>query len=537
MTDARVELRVVEGGDIEPRTLTPERPLIRIGRGEQAQWRFPDDQRMSRVHAEVELIEDTVLLRNLSSKGTELGSRRLKSICELADGSVFRCGGTRFELQWSGLDASASSDTIAVLGESASALDRSGTRVVAPLEPDEDEPATIVAGEVLRSSLLGQALRGRLDAGHGRFLLVMALLGGASWTAAGIGPLRKLARDPALLGEAIVFALVTMLPGLLLFKLIDLNGQVPLLDYLGAWIWGATVSAGGALLFNSSSAQLLESLSGTPMKAVSLVVFAPATEEVLKGFGVLMLFLLLRDLFETTLAGLVLGAATGLGFAFSENVFYNTRFLHTGGHEELLIWGGARAAVTTVFGHPIYSGFLGAAFGLSRARADRRAQVLIPFLGLLVAVGIHMSWNGALLIGNQISDDEMQALIVTTPILGGLGLTLFASLFLWATARERRILERGLAGEIRPGFVTAEEFEAFRRAGGRLRYECAGLLRGATAWRLRRRLRRAQVALAFRKWTLHRQGAATTGDALLQDARLRITSARAALTRLERPRR
>lgn len=51
-------------------------------------------------------------------------------------------------------------------------------------------------------------------------------------------------------------------------------------------------------------------------------LWAPITEEITKGLGVLLVLLLARREMDSVLDGIVYGAVAGLGFAFTENLLY-----------------------------------------------------------------------------------------------------------------------------------------------------------------------------------------------------------------------
>lgn len=109
----------------------------------------------------------------------------------------------------------------------------------------------------------------------------------------------------------------------------------------------------------------------------------------------------------------------------------------------------------------------------------------------------------------------------------------FLSALLYALTKERTMLIVHLRSEVKNGFIEAEELMGFRTLFGRERYVLGGRAHGT--YGLRKELRRAQLALAFRKWHL-KHGAAPVGgdvDGVLYSCRLRIRDARNAINAAE----
>src|SRR5690606_36679790 len=103
----------------------------------------------------------------------------------------------------------------------------------------------------------------------------------------------------------------------------------------------------------------------------------------------LMLFLLLTGRnFDNTTDGLVYGAATGLGFAMTENFLYLMGPYQAGdveGWTQLVLIRGSFTALM----HCAASATLGAVLGRYRYQSTTRQWVLAPLLGLRLAMLLH----------------------------------------------------------------------------------------------------------------------------------------------------
>ncbi|MDF1665145.1 MAG: PrsW family glutamic-type intramembrane protease, partial [Planctomycetota bacterium] len=501
----------------------------------------------SRVHARLELIEGAVLLRNESSQGTQVGSQRCFQIQILKDQGTFTCGETKFRL-----NIRIISETVAIDGEEDDTIELESSTAVrnAPREKTKFHSG-VTKYQNLRADLIDDdEAPGSLGPSSGRFkayvkdparrgrfifLFVLVVLSVAVWSFAWPLIAGRFTR-PESLQTAFLLSLLTVFPCALFYKFLDLNGQVRWFGYLGALAWGASVGAGWALVINSVGGLVDPYSAGGDGTFTNVIVMVPLREELFKGLGLLVLFVCLEDSFDNSLEGLVLGAACGLGFAGVENLIYFDGFLERG-EDELIKWGSYRALVLPV-SHPLYTAFTGAGFGFCREFMGKKIRVLLPIFGLALAVGLHMAWNGAL-VGVGLFDGEEESLLkvlAMTLILGGMAFCLFVFLLRLAISREIDLLERWLKPELEQGFVTKEELASYRGLWLRIKFEWAGLKRGWRVFRARRHLRKAQVALAFRKWHLN-QGHARRGDlpidALILDARVRIRDARNTLIALD----
>src|SRR5215203_3131341 len=173
----------------------------------------------------------------------------------------------------------------------------------------------------------------------------------------------------------------------------------PLRAVLACFAWGAV----GAILFSLATGLLFqfaveELLGAEAAEAASVVIGAPLVEESFKGIAVLAVLIFARDEIDSTLDGLVYGALVGVGFAMTENILYFGQAYLEGGLGEFGILVLSRA-VLGGFGHPAFTAITSPAIGWSRGRYGRGiARAVVPVLGWALAVVLHATWNGGLVL-------------------------------------------------------------------------------------------------------------------------------------------
>ncbi|MGE0707582.1 MAG: PrsW family glutamic-type intramembrane protease [Planctomycetota bacterium] len=525
--------------------------VLALGRDASANLRFPD-QTMSRRQAELRWEGGGWHLLNLSQHGSYIGRRQLKQGKQrrLRPGEVVTLGETqvRFVRADDAPPSEAIHDTFtprapavasppSLAGYDPDGQFHSGLTLY-DVHPERETKRSYVY--LLKDPSGAPRLAVKLRRLY--FLTLLGLLG-----VIGLAllfhrvllPSYRAAPERMLLATALAF--LPALPYLLLFKFLDRNDQVPWKNVLACAVWGGTIGCGFSLLLNGMGQASVAAFVGTgEAYTTTAVLIAPLVEEVTKGLAVLVLFWFLHDEFDNLVEGLILGAASGLGFALVENCVYNLRFLEQG-WESVWQLGGYRMVVNALIGHPIYTALTGAGLGLLRETPRKHQwRWLLPALGLVAAIGLHVSWNAAAIyLGGLLEEGSTLQLATNGVLLGGAGLSVFTAAYLFAAARERRVLVTYLVEEIEAGFVERRELDSFHEFLGRIRYELAGLRRGWLVYRLRKSLRRAQVELAFRKWHLAQgdtvRGAGGGHDLEARALRNRIRDLRNALNRVDPP--
>ncbi len=232
------------------------------------------------------------------------------------------------------------------------------------------------------------------------------------------------------------------------------------------------------------------------------------TEETIKGLGLLLLFIILRDEFDNVTDGIVYGALIGAGFAMVENFSYFA--LNSKNFLVFLIVG---RIILGWLGHSTFIACFGAALGYVRHTRVRWKQILIPLLGFLVAVGLHsffdfVDFQASAAIRSAPYDStvvtyELIAIIgnYIPPFLAQLGLLY---ILIKSLAHEAAIIREFLASEVSDGVVTVGEYALLQNSFNRTKEERRVMWKcGMRQWMRVKALYQTEIGLAFRKWHVH----------------------------------
>ncbi len=189
----------------------------------------------------------------------------------------------------------------------------------------------------------------------------------------------------------VVSLLACAIPGMLfalLFYRSDRYEREPIHFLVLVFLWGMVPSV---LLNELINPQLIRTLAWLSRDTVNTLV-APGLEELLKAMAIAAIFLLARQEFDGVLDGMVYGAMVGLGFATAENYIYYIDALQNRGWYALLELFVLRGML---FGlsHAMYSGIVGAAFGLARHAIGVWKDTGYIAGGMLVAYVLHSLHN------------------------------------------------------------------------------------------------------------------------------------------------
>jgi RsiW-degrading membrane proteinase PrsW (M82 family) len=225
---------------------------------------------------------------------------------------------------------------------------------------------------------------------------------------------------------------------------------------LGAvFFWGAIIAAGGAFIINTflGVGVYIFSNSEAATNLATGTLIAPVVEEFLKGFSVLIVFLVFRKEFDSILDGIIYAGVAALGFAATENTYYifSHGFLESGWQG---LWSLVFIRVVLVgWQHPFYTAFTGIGLAVARHNKSMWIKVIAPLVGFGMAIITHSVHN------------------TLTSFLGGLsGMALgtlidwiswfFMFIFvLWAINREKLIVKKYLADEVRSGIITSSNYQ------------------------------------------------------------------------------
>ena len=321
-----------------------------------------------------------------------------------------------------------------------------------------------------------------------------------------------------------VLALVPLAIVLLAVRWVDRWEPEPRWALWFAFLWGAAVSVGIALIVDLGlqvAIALAEPGVG-PNEAMQAVVQAPIVEETAKGVGVLLLYAFSRSHFDGPVDGLVYAATVAAGFAFTENILYFGAALAEGGAAELGTVFIVRGLFSP-FAHVLFTACIGLLIGVGARRGAGAGVVGWFLLGLVAAVLLHALWNGSLTFA---SDAVGLYFTVQVPIFIG------AVLITWFLRREEmRVTRTRLAEYGAAGWFSPAEVEMLATPAGRRQAVAWARTQAPPRTALMRTLITNATHLAF---TRHRlvTGRGSSRDAAAEHGLLAaVTADRAALSR------
>lgn len=207
--------------------------------------------------------------------------------------------------------------------------------------------------------------------------------------------------QPATLSVFLVALSVTgalsLIP-VLVYRWLDRREPEPWFMYGLAFLWGGLIASGMALEINTALDQIVGGFLGGALGA-------PVVEESAKGLGLIVLLVVLRGEFDGPRDGFLYGALIGLGFNWMESSVYITNgFIESG----TVPWGfqlAARFVLPGFSGHSLYTAITGTFIGLSLLQRGVARRILLPLVGLVLAMLNHMLWNtlGALVAAALLS--------------------------------------------------------------------------------------------------------------------------------------
>lgn len=314
---------------------------------------------------------------------------------------------------------------------------------------------------------------------------------------------------------AITIPLVPVLGAALLVGAIDRYEREPIILLIGAFAWGALIAIPAALFAERALNTWLQRIpvgAGVAVSAAGQVAHsalqgltAGLTEESVKGAGLLVLLLLLRDEFDNVTDGILYGVVIGAGFAMVENFVYFASSPR--GDLGFLILG---RVVLGWLGHSTFTALFGAGLGFARESRGRRQRVLGPLAGFLAAVLLHSFFDFVDFQANAAvhmphAGQTMATLALVAIIADYLPLFLaqaiLVRLLVGALDRESEVVREFLASEVQAGVVLPDEYAMLQKATVRAGLERRYLLVwGPRAYLTARALHQTAIGLAFRKW-------------------------------------
>lgn len=230
-----------------------------------------------------------------------------------------------------------------------------------------------------------------------------------------------------------------------------------------ALLWGAIMAVAVSLLVDIA-VQFTDYVIGTSLEARSVlgpVVQAPIVEELAKGVGVLLIFLIARKYFDGPVDGIVYAATIAGGFAFTENILYFASSMAAGGSiigAEVVFTFFLRG-VLSPFAHVMFTAMIGLFIGWWGRKSVARG-VAGFFVGLVPAMALHAFWNGTSFLG--LGGWFMLYAIVQVPLFA-------ASIVLVVQLRKREALltQERLSEYAAAGWLSPQEVGTLATGAGR----------------------------------------------------------------------
>lgn len=310
-----------------------------------------------------------------------------------------------------------------------------------------------------------------------------------------------------------VLALVPLTIVLLGVRLIDRWEPEPKSLVIFAIAWGGIAAIGLTLLVDLA----LTLAVGMRSEFFSAVIQAPVVEEITKGLGVFLIFVMARRAFDGPVDGVVYGALVGAGFAFTENIQYFAISLIEGGPGQLTFTFVLRGLMSP-FAHAMFTALTGFAIGLAARRGATAAGAFgAGALGVLGAMALHAFWNGSSLIG------DFFVLYITAQIPLFIG---FIFVIVALRREEARLTQQRLGEYATAGWFTPEEVTMLATPAGRkVGMQWASGLRGDRSALMKSFIKDATALAAVRQRAISGGDAHAASDEQALLARTRATRA------------
>ena len=275
---------------------------------------------------------------------------------------------------------------------------------------------------------------------------------------------------------------------------IDRYESEPLWMLATAFFWGALVAVFIAFLFNTASSVMVAVVTESQEagEAFGAVVSAPIVEESAKAIILFIFFFAKRDEFDGVVDGIVYAAMVGLGFAMTENIQYYGRaaFAEGPGLTGVFILRGTLAP----FSHPLFTSLTGIGLGLARQSRNIFVKLIMPVLGFGMAIALHSTWNGSIVIFGG------AGFLVTYVLIMVPAFAIILVIILLALRREGQIVRQFLVTDMHGGVFTADEYNRLCTIRGRMGANFNAFSRGGWGhWRASRQFHQTASELAFHR--------------------------------------
>jgi RsiW-degrading membrane proteinase PrsW (M82 family) len=300
---------------------------------------------------------------------------------------------------------------------------------------------------------------------------------------------------------SVLLLAATAIPaGVIIYRLDEFEPE-PVALIAIALAWGGVVAVTFSGFVNVQMEGFFQHVfSSRTMDSWAASLVAPIDEELYKGIGLVVIYLMARREIDNVLDGIVYGAMIGLGFQVVENVqyFMLAAANRDGSSDAVVSMFFLRVVVSGLYSHMLFTGFLGFGFAYFVTQKGRglgkRLGVLAgsAFLGLAA----HFVWNSPWL--ESLMNKGTGAFVGALVIKGLPFLILLVLLGVFAQRREKMVFSRLIRSEVGSDAVSQGDFYILQN-GRRRRVELRhmGRNRGAQARAVYKRLMREQINLAL----------------------------------------
>jgi RsiW-degrading membrane proteinase PrsW (M82 family) len=269
------------------------------------------------------------------------------------------------------------------------------------------------------------------------------------------------------------FGFVPMLFLAAVIYYLDRYEKEPKLLLGGMFSWGAIIAVIGALVLQIILGESVLLLTGSPVleEVIGASLFAPITEELLKGLAVLLVLRFARHEFDSILDGIVYAAVAALGFAATEDVLYYFSAFAEGGAGEMFTLVFLRLVV---FGwqHAFFTAFTGIGLAAARLSRKRTVQWGAPLIGLGLAIFTHSLHNSLITFISGLAGLVAAALVAWT------GWLVMIAFIFYLVYREKIWLAEYLREEVDLNTINALQYHMVCSFAGQTQARLAALFRG-----------------------------------------------------------
>ena len=514
----------INGGSLAGREFTLDTGFLTIGRSDNCSVRFdPLTERIaSKQHAFIEAKPDGYYITdNNSTNGTLVNGMRIDS-AKLSDGDSIQFGKN-------GVIANVRIEAVAAEPPTDLTVDRFNAAQAAQFEQAVGNRPISIQASISQLGLGNLEVAAPKPAPVGRYIGIGITIFAIIFLSIIVGLILFLSLGP---GAAIIAAIVAFIPAMLYllpFMFLDRYDPEPLWLLALAFAWGALVAVLISIVINTvitiiaAFAAMAGGLPPELGQVVGAVISAPIFEEGSKGLGLLILLIFFRRYFDDILDGIVFAGIIALGFATVENVLYYGRGINSGGAFGLALLFFMRG-ILSPFAHATFTSLTGIGCGIARESHKTIVRIVMPVVGYVGAVSLHMLWNGMAFLGAVLIHGLGFDWVCQDIGMGGPGALSLCSFFicyavlevplfliyvafaLFIMRRQNKILKEMLAIDIARGLIPEDHGKiatsAFRSSGWLL----GGLFGGKLF--ARSRYLRAMGKLGLSYWHIQRATAA-----------------------------